>query len=119
MICLSSRVRGAFLSPKEMEDLAKIWEPYRSIGRQPRSLVICRMNDNPSSGCYYMWALAEDKPDKPEKPPKTPKSTKKAKRGKGEGQSQNEEATQQDEPTQEEEPAKEEETERSEPGKEA
>ncbi|KAG2358458.1 DNA glycosylase [Suillus spraguei] len=35
--------RGAFLTPKEMEDLTASWVPYRSLG------------------VYYMWALSEDK----------------------------------------------------------
>ncbi|KAG1735118.1 DNA glycosylase [Suillus paluster] len=35
--------RGAFLTPKEMEDLAASWAPYRSLG------------------VYYMWALSEEK----------------------------------------------------------
>lgn len=35
--------RGAFLTPKEMEDLTASWVPYRSLG------------------VYYMWALSEEK----------------------------------------------------------
>ncbi|KAH7923735.1 DNA glycosylase [Leucogyrophana mollusca] len=38
-----NKVKGAFLTPKEMEDLTEPWKPYRSLG------------------VYYMWALAEDK----------------------------------------------------------
>ncbi|EIW63533.1 DNA glycosylase [Trametes versicolor FP-101664 SS1] len=36
------KVKGALLTPKEMEDLAECWQPYRSLG------------------VYYMWALAEE-----------------------------------------------------------
>ncbi|KAI0363335.1 DNA glycosylase [Pilatotrama ljubarskyi] len=36
------KVKGALLSPKEMEDLTECWRPYRSLG------------------VYYMWALAEE-----------------------------------------------------------
>ncbi|EIN12006.1 DNA glycosylase [Punctularia strigosozonata HHB-11173 SS5] len=36
------KVKGAFLTPKEMEDLTESWKPYRSLG------------------VYYMWALAEE-----------------------------------------------------------
>jgi len=34
------KIRGALLTPKEMEDLTESWKPYRSIG------------------VYYMWSLA-------------------------------------------------------------
>ncbi|KAF8580444.1 DNA glycosylase [Ramaria rubella] len=34
------KIKGAFLTPKEMEDLTEPWRPYRSLG------------------VYYMWALA-------------------------------------------------------------
>ncbi|KAJ8596603.1 DNA glycosylase [Rhizopogon salebrosus TDB-379] len=37
------KIKGAFLTPKEMEDLTASWAPYRSLG------------------VYYMWALAEEK----------------------------------------------------------
>lgn len=37
------KIKGAFLTPKEMEDLTASWVPYRSLG------------------VYYMWALSEDK----------------------------------------------------------
>ncbi|KAG2150848.1 DNA glycosylase [Suillus clintonianus] len=37
------KIKGAFLTPKEMEDLTASWAPYRSIG------------------VYYMWALSEEK----------------------------------------------------------
>ncbi|KAI0630166.1 DNA glycosylase [Trametes polyzona] len=36
------KVKGALLTPKEMEDLTECWRPYRSLG------------------VYYMWALAEE-----------------------------------------------------------
>ncbi|TCD59784.1 hypothetical protein EIP91_011467, partial [Steccherinum ochraceum] len=36
------KVKGAFLTPKEMEELTEVWRPYRSLG------------------VYYMWALAEE-----------------------------------------------------------
>ncbi|KAI0743612.1 DNA glycosylase [Daedaleopsis nitida] len=36
------KVKGALLTPKEMEALAESWRPYRSLG------------------VYYMWALAEE-----------------------------------------------------------
>lgn len=36
------KVKGAFLTPQEMEVLAEPWRPYRSLG------------------VYYMWALAEE-----------------------------------------------------------
>ncbi|KAH8083774.1 DNA glycosylase [Cristinia sonorae] len=35
------KVKGAFLTPKEMEELTNPWRPYRSLG------------------VYYMWALAD------------------------------------------------------------
>ncbi|KAJ7595044.1 DNA glycosylase [Mycena floridula] len=35
------KIKGALLTPKEMEELTESWRPYRSIG------------------VYYMWALAE------------------------------------------------------------
>lgn len=35
------KIKGAFLTPKEMEELTEEWRPYRSLG------------------VYYMWALAE------------------------------------------------------------
>ncbi|KAI0930616.1 hypothetical protein AcV5_007284 [Taiwanofungus camphoratus] len=35
------KIKGALLTPKEMEDLTASWRPYRSLG------------------VYYMWALAE------------------------------------------------------------
>ncbi|KAF9268857.1 DNA glycosylase [Marasmius fiardii PR-910] len=35
------KVKGAFLTPNEMEELTESWRPYRSLG------------------VYYMWALAE------------------------------------------------------------
>ncbi|KAF8234070.1 DNA glycosylase [Tricholoma matsutake] len=35
------KIKGALLTPKEMEDLTESWKPYRSIG------------------VYYMWSLAE------------------------------------------------------------
>ncbi|KAL5524102.1 hypothetical protein ACEPAG_8275 [Sanghuangporus baumii] len=35
------KIKGAILTPKEMEDLTESWRPYRSLG------------------VYYMWALAE------------------------------------------------------------
>ncbi|TFL04734.1 DNA glycosylase [Pterulicium gracile] len=35
------KVKGAFLTPQEMEDLTEPWKPYRSIG------------------VYYMWSLAD------------------------------------------------------------
>jgi len=35
------KIKGAFLTPKEMDDLTEHWKPYRSIG------------------VYYMWSLAE------------------------------------------------------------
>ncbi|KAF8798732.1 DNA glycosylase [Phlegmacium glaucopus] len=35
------KIKGAFLTPKEMADLTEHWKPYRSIG------------------IYYMWSLAE------------------------------------------------------------
>jgi len=35
------KVKGAFLTPQEMESLTDGWRPYRSLG------------------VYYMWALAE------------------------------------------------------------
>ncbi|KIP11632.1 hypothetical protein PHLGIDRAFT_63560 [Phlebiopsis gigantea 11061_1 CR5-6] len=38
-----TKIKGAFLTPQEMEELTAPWRPYRSIG------------------VYYMWALAEDK----------------------------------------------------------
>ncbi|KAH7914124.1 DNA glycosylase [Hygrophoropsis aurantiaca] len=38
-----NKVKGAILTPKEMEDLTESWKPYRSLG------------------VYYMWALAEEK----------------------------------------------------------
>ncbi|KAG1777498.1 DNA glycosylase [Suillus placidus] len=37
------KIKGAFLTPKEMEDLTASWAPYRSLG------------------VYYMWALSEEK----------------------------------------------------------
>ncbi|KAI0051911.1 DNA glycosylase [Auriscalpium vulgare] len=37
------KVKGAILTPKEMEALTEHWRPYRSLG------------------VYYMWALAEEK----------------------------------------------------------
>ncbi|KAG1896656.1 DNA glycosylase [Suillus fuscotomentosus] len=37
------KIKGAFLTPKEMEDLTASWVPYRSLG------------------VYYMWALSEEK----------------------------------------------------------
>ncbi|KAL4254230.1 Alkylbase DNA Glycosylase/Transcriptional Activator [Abortiporus biennis] len=39
---VKKKIKGAFLTPKEMEDLTMAWRPYRSLG------------------VYYMWALAED-----------------------------------------------------------
>lgn len=36
------KVKGAFLTPKEMEDLTECWKPYRSLG------------------VYFMWRLAEE-----------------------------------------------------------
>ncbi|KAI0682419.1 DNA glycosylase [Cytidiella melzeri] len=36
------KIKGAFLTPKEMEELTEPWRPYRSLG------------------IYYMWALAEE-----------------------------------------------------------
>lgn len=30
--------RGALLTPKEMEDLAECWQPYRSLGKPLSSL---------------------------------------------------------------------------------
>ncbi|KAI8972201.1 DNA glycosylase [Trametes punicea] len=36
------KVKGALLTPKEMEDLTECWRPYRSLG------------------VYYMWALSEE-----------------------------------------------------------
>ncbi|KAI0675117.1 DNA glycosylase [Trametes maxima] len=36
------KVKGALLTPKEMEELTECWRPYRSLG------------------VYYMWALAEE-----------------------------------------------------------
>jgi len=36
------KIKGSFLTPKEMEDLTEPWRPYRSLG------------------VYYMWALAEE-----------------------------------------------------------
>ncbi|KDQ57620.1 hypothetical protein JAAARDRAFT_130654 [Jaapia argillacea MUCL 33604] len=36
------KIKGAILTPKEMEDLTEPWRPYRSIG------------------VYYMWSLAEE-----------------------------------------------------------
>ncbi|KAF9461284.1 DNA glycosylase [Collybia nuda] len=35
------KIKGAFLTPKEMEDLTECWKPYRSLG------------------VYYMWSLAD------------------------------------------------------------
>ncbi|KAL6310439.1 DNA glycosylase [Sparassis latifolia] len=35
------KIKGALLTPKEMEELTECWRPYRSVG------------------VYYMWALAE------------------------------------------------------------
>ncbi|KAG7098518.1 hypothetical protein E1B28_000462 [Marasmius oreades] len=35
------KIKGAFLTPNEMEELTESWKPYRSLG------------------VYYMWALAE------------------------------------------------------------
>ncbi|RDB16738.1 DNA-3-methyladenine glycosylase 1 [Hypsizygus marmoreus] len=35
------KIKGAFLTPKEMEDLTECWKPYRSIA------------------VYYMWSLAD------------------------------------------------------------
>ncbi|KAG1771800.1 DNA glycosylase [Suillus occidentalis] len=37
------KIKGAFLTPKEMEDLSASWAPFRSLG------------------VYYMWALSEEK----------------------------------------------------------
>jgi len=37
------KIKGAFLTPKEMDDLTEHWKPYRSIG------------------VYYMWSLAKAK----------------------------------------------------------
>ncbi|KAI0066099.1 DNA glycosylase [Artomyces pyxidatus] len=37
------KIKGAILTPKEMEELTDHWRPYRSLG------------------VYYMWALAEEK----------------------------------------------------------
>ncbi|GJE94973.1 DNA glycosylase [Phanerochaete sordida] len=37
-----TKIKGAFLTPQEMEELTAPWRPYRSLG------------------VYYMWALAED-----------------------------------------------------------
>ncbi|TDL24272.1 DNA glycosylase [Rickenella mellea] len=37
------KIKGAFITPKEMEVLTDSWRPYRSLG------------------VYYMWALAEEK----------------------------------------------------------
>ncbi|RPD59779.1 DNA glycosylase [Lentinus tigrinus ALCF2SS1-6] len=37
-----NKIKGALLTPKEMEALTECWRPYRSLG------------------VYYMWALAED-----------------------------------------------------------
>ncbi|KAI0341982.1 DNA glycosylase [Trametopsis cervina] len=37
-----NKIKGAFLTPKEMEDLTEPWKPYRSVA------------------VYYMWALAEE-----------------------------------------------------------
>ncbi|CDO75683.1 hypothetical protein BN946_scf184941.g36 [Trametes cinnabarina] len=36
------KIKGALLTPKEMEDLTECWRPYRSLG------------------VYYMWALSEE-----------------------------------------------------------
>ncbi|KAF8513023.1 DNA glycosylase [Hysterangium stoloniferum] len=36
------KIKGSFLTPREMEDLTEPWRPYRSLG------------------VYYMWALAEE-----------------------------------------------------------
>ncbi|KAJ8468590.1 hypothetical protein ONZ51_g9542 [Trametes cubensis] len=36
------RIKGALLTPKEMEELTECWRPYRSLG------------------VYYMWALSEE-----------------------------------------------------------
>jgi len=38
-----NKIKGAILTPSEMEALTESWRPYRSIG------------------VYYMWALAEEK----------------------------------------------------------
>ncbi|KAG6845398.1 hypothetical protein H0H87_009745 [Tephrocybe sp. NHM501043] len=54
-----NKIKGAFLTPKEMEDLTEHWKPYRSLGKwTPISFQgLGELNNN--AGVYYMWSIAD------------------------------------------------------------
>lgn len=58
--------RGAFLTPKEMEELTEGWKPYRSLGKSMSFRLVSKLcffglTISLLVGVYYMWALSEEK----------------------------------------------------------
>ncbi|KAF8502181.1 DNA glycosylase [Russula emetica] len=59
------KIKGAILTPSEMQALTEPWRPYRSIGRPTfcgEMWILGRdIDDFFYTGVYYMWRLAEEK----------------------------------------------------------